>query len=100
MIFIQRSQPCIMNSLYNVRSGKVKSINSNETSTRFTMNFYQKAPRAPKAATVVVSDNLYEEIPNATKNVEEADYDHLNFHRESQKNDKYFKQFVTRQFHE
>lgn len=85
-----------------MRSGKVKVINSDEKSTRFTMNFYQKAPRAPKAVNVVVnvSDNLYEEIPNATKKAEEQDYDHLNFNRESQKNDKYFKQFVRRQFHE
>lgn len=63
------------------------------------MNFYQKAPRASKAATVM-SDNLYEEIPNPTKRTEEQDYDHLNFNRESQKNDNFFKQFVMRQFQE
>lgn len=82
-----------------MRSIKDKSINNNKNPTRFTMNFYQKSPRAAMTTDVAI-DNTYEEIPHASKKVVEQDYDHLNFNRASQNNDNYFKEFVMRKFND
>lgn len=89
----------VNNFIYNVASEKVKSSNSSKKPSRFTMNFYQSAPR--HAITSVDADNLYEEIPHASNKImDEEDYDHLCFEREPPNNDGYFKKFTMRKFDE